>query len=179
MGMLSIEANKRFLVDRVIKDATKDADGLFVKYDDLNYKNKTLERENKELKETNQYLEKVNTQHVEKIEALKKELPRKNSKEYNEAVKGDSSYPDKWDSANRAKKDARSVAHTYFDRIVKYAFPKAKEESEAEGSAVSDTTKDIEQLNTLIKRLEKAESRPYDLAQVINNLKVTLALIHE
>ncbi len=70
---LSIEANKRFLVDRVIKDASKEADGLFIKYDDLNYKNKTLERENKELKETNQYLEKVNVQHVEKIEALKKE----------------------------------------------------------------------------------------------------------
>ena len=39
--------------------------------------------------------------------------------------------------------------------------------------------KDIELLNTFIKRLEKAEARPYDLAQVINNLKVTLALIHE
>ncbi len=70
---LSIEANKRFLVDRVIKDATKEADALFTKYDDINYKSKSLERENKQLKETNQYLEKVSAQHVEKIEQLKKE----------------------------------------------------------------------------------------------------------
>jgi phosphoenolpyruvate carboxylase len=110
-------------------------------------------------------------------EALAKDLPRKGSKEYNEHASTNANYVELWKDANDAKKDARATAHTYFNRIVSYAFP--KEPSESEGSTVSDTTKDIELLNGLIKRLEKAESRPYDLAQVINNLKVTLALIHE
>ncbi len=70
---LSIEANKRFLIDRVISDASKETDGFIMKYDNLNYNNKILERENKELKETNQYLEKINSQNIEKIDNLKKE----------------------------------------------------------------------------------------------------------
>lgn len=108
-------------------------------------------------------------------EALAKDLPRKGSKEYNELTDSNKAL---WADANQAKKDARSVADTYFKRIVKYAFPTEKVEGE-DAPKVSDTTKDIELLNNLIKRLEKAESRPYDIAQVINNLKVTLALVHE
>ena len=106
-------------------------------------------------------------------EALAKDLPRKGSKEFNELTDSNKAL---WADANQAKKDARSVADTYFKRIVKYAFPTEKVESE-DAPKASDTTKDIELLNNLIKRLEKAESRPYDIAQVINNLKVTLALI--
>jgi hypothetical protein len=107
-------------------------------------------------------------------EALNKDIPRKGSKEFNAL---DVSGLALWESVNQAKKDARSTLNTYFKRVIKYAFPS---ENEAEEKAqVSDVTKDIELLNGLIKRLEKAEGRPYDLAQVINNLKVTLALIHE
>ena len=82
------------------------------------------------------------------------------------------------ETVNQAKKDARSTLGVYYKRVIKYAFPTEAEESE-DKPEVSDVTKDIELINALIKRLEKAESRPYDLAQVINNLKVTQALIHE
>jgi hypothetical protein len=108
-------------------------------------------------------------------EALAKDIPRKGSKEYN--ALGESGLA-LWESVNQAKKDARSTIGVYFKRVISYAFPSEKTEGE-EKAQVSDVTKDIELLNGLIKRLEKAESRPYDLAQVINNLKVTLALIHE
>jgi hypothetical protein len=108
-------------------------------------------------------------------EALAKDIPRKGSKEFNAL---DQSGLALWEAVNQAKKDARSTLGVYFKRVIKYAFPAEKEEAE-EKSEVSDTTKDIEMLNNLIKRLEKAEGRPYDLAQVINNLKVTQALIHE
>ncbi len=107
-------------------------------------------------------------------EALNKDIPRKGSKEYNAL---DNSGLALWESVNQAKKDARSTLGVYFKRVIKYAFPSAEETEEK--AQVSDTTKDIEMLNNLIKRLEKAEGRPYDLAQVINNLKVTQALIHE
>ena len=107
-------------------------------------------------------------------EALNKDIPRKGSKEFNAL---DASGLALWESVNQAKKDARSTLGVYFKRVVKYAFPSAEEAEEK--PQVSDTTKDIEMLNNLIKRLEKAEGRPYDLAQVINNLKVTQALIHE
>ena len=107
-------------------------------------------------------------------EALAKDIPRKGSKEYNAY---DQSALALWESVNQAKKDARSTIGVYYKRVIKYAFP--AEESEEEKPSVSDVTKDIELLNAFIKRLEKAEARPYDLAQVINNCKVTLALIHE
>ena len=108
-------------------------------------------------------------------EALGKDIPRKGSKEFNAL---DQSGLDLWESVNQAKKDARSTLGVYFKRVIKYAFPAEVEESE-DKPEVSEVTKDIELLNALIKRLEKAEGRPYDLAQVINNLKVTQALIHE
>lgn len=107
-------------------------------------------------------------------EALAKDIPRKGSKEFNAL---DSSGLALWETVNQAKKDARSTLGVYYKRVIKYAFP--SEEQAEDKPAVSDVTKDIELLNNLIKRLEKAEERPYDLAQVINNLKVTLALVHE
>jgi hypothetical protein len=108
-------------------------------------------------------------------EALAKDIPRKGSKDFNAL---DSNGLALWESVNQAKKDARSTLGVYFKRVIKYAFPSEQVESE-DKPEVSDVTKDIEMLNALIKRLEKAEGRPYDLAQVINNLKVTQALIHE
>jgi len=109
-------------------------------------------------------------------EALAKDIPRKNSKEFNAL---DSNGVALWESINQAKKDARSVVSTYYKRILKYAFGSDDKTEGDEVAKPSDTTKDIEILNNFIKRLEKSENRPYDVAQVINNLKVTLPLIHE
>jgi hypothetical protein len=61
--------------------------------------------------------------------ALAVDLPRMNSKAYKEVCSRDASYPEKWELANQAKKDARSTIETCYKRIVKYAFPKEKTES--------------------------------------------------
>jgi hypothetical protein len=62
-------------------------------------------------------------------QALAVDLPRKGSKDYNAKFSVDTSYADKWELANQAKKDARSTCETYFKRVVKYAFPPEKKES--------------------------------------------------
>jgi hypothetical protein len=59
-------------------------------------------------------------------QALAVDLPRKGSKDYNELSQANQA---KWETANQAKKDARSVADTYFSRVLGYAFPKPKAES--------------------------------------------------
>lgn len=70
---LSIEANYRFLIDKLLKDKDRELDNLYNKYDDFNYKIKNLERTNVELTKTNDYLTKSNSEYVEKIESLKNE----------------------------------------------------------------------------------------------------------
>jgi hypothetical protein len=53
-------------------------------------------------------------------QALAVDLPRKGSKDYNELSQANQA---KWETANQAKKDARSVADTYFSRVLGYAWP--------------------------------------------------------
>jgi hypothetical protein len=43
-----------------------------------------------------------------------------NSKEYNELTDSQKTL---WEDTNKAIKDARSTCNTYFNRVVKYAFP--------------------------------------------------------
>jgi len=97
--------------------------------------------------------------------ALNTELPRKGSKEYNELSDTEKA---QWEDVNQAKKDARSTCGTYFSRVLSYAFPKVKDDSNE--PKASDETKDLEMLNALIKRLEKAESRPYLITDVLFHL---------
>lgn len=68
---MSIEANYRFLIDRIMKDQERELDNLYTKYDDLNYKVKGIERTNQDLTQKNEYLTKSNTEYVKKIESLK------------------------------------------------------------------------------------------------------------
>ena len=75
---LSIESNKRFLVDNLLKKNNFEIDQLYTKFDDLNYKTKTLERSNNDLKQSNEYLNKSNDQYVKKIEELKKDNEKLN-----------------------------------------------------------------------------------------------------
>ena len=53
-------------------------------------------------------------------QALATELPRMGSKEYNELTDSQKTL---WEDTNKAKKDARSTCSTYFNRVVRYAFP--------------------------------------------------------
>ena len=77
---LTIEANYRYLIDKMLKDKEKELDNLYTKFDDINYKVKGFEKNNQELIKTNQelikkneYLIKSSDQYVGKIEELKTE----------------------------------------------------------------------------------------------------------
>ncbi len=75
---LSIESNKRFLVNKVIEKTNKELDEIYTKYDENKYTIKKLEKENKQLIEENTYLQKTNTDYAKKVEELKEE--NKNTK---------------------------------------------------------------------------------------------------
>lgn len=70
---LSIEANKRFLINKVILGNSKELDQAYTKLDETKYNLRSLEKKNKELVETNTYLEKINGEYSKKIEDLKEE----------------------------------------------------------------------------------------------------------
>lgn len=70
---LSIEANKRFLINKVMAKNERELDDVYNKLDENKHNMRTLERKNKELTESNTYLEKVNGEFGRKIEELKEE----------------------------------------------------------------------------------------------------------
>jgi len=97
--------------------------------------------------------------------ALAVELPRKGSKEYKAL---DAAGVAKWEAANRAKIDARSTADTYFARVVKYAFPTEKSESDSGESPKTQETKIAEALTAIIGKMEKGESLNFDVVAALN-----------
>ena len=103
-------------------------------------------------------------------QALALELPRKGSKEYNAL---DQSGVSRWEAANQAKKDARAISHTMFNRIMGYAFPREK----AEGGTKTLKTRLIDMLSDAIGKIEKAEDPDFDPVQALAHLKAALAVI--
>jgi hypothetical protein len=101
--------------------------------------------------------------------ALAKELPRKGSADYVAFVGAHG--VQLWEDVNQAKKDARATAHTYFARVVSYAFPKAKTES----APTPTKTKIVELINDAIKKVQKDESPDYDAPTLIAQLQAALA----
>jgi hypothetical protein len=105
-------------------------------------------------------------------EALAKDLPRKGSKEYEALTESNKAL---WDKSNQAKKDARSVADTYFKRITKYAFPSEK----AETTPRTLKTRCNEELTALIKAVEKAEDCPFDAVAFIKMANDLLTVVNK
>jgi len=101
-------------------------------------------------------------------QALAKELPRKGSKEYNAL---DQSGRDTWEAANQAKKDARAIAHTYFARLVSYAFPKEKTETAPRELRLRVS----EELIALIKACQKSEDAFDGIVECIAHMEKALA----
>lgn len=106
-------------------------------------------------------------------QALAKDLPRKGSADYVAFVGAHGA--DAWEVANQAKKDARSVAHTMFARVVKYAFPSEKTET---------TPRDLktrlnEELAALVKACQKAEAASFDVGATITALEAALSVINK
>jgi hypothetical protein len=105
--------------------------------------------------------------------ALAKELPRKGSADYVAFVGAHGA--DHWDTLNTAKKDARATAHTYYSRIVKYAFPAEKTES-----APRDLkTRLNEEIAALVKACQKSEGASFDLGATIAALEATLTIVNK
>jgi len=104
--------------------------------------------------------------------ALAKELPRKGSADYVAFVGAHGVQA--WEDANQAKKDARSIAHTYFTRVVGYAFPKEKTESES----IDLKTKLQTQIGDLIKKCQKAEAASFHISSVLEGLQATLKALN-
>ena len=71
---LSIEANKRYLINRVIADESRGIDEVYTKLDDAKYNLRSVEKKNVELVEENNYLKKVNQENTTKISQLKEEV---------------------------------------------------------------------------------------------------------
>ena len=105
-------------------------------------------------------------------QALDKELSRKNSAEFNAL---DDAGKQAWETANKAKKDARAIAHTMFTRVVRYAFPAEKKER----APTALKTRLQNELASLIKACEKSEGEDFDVAGTINNLRATLAFVNK
>ena len=101
--------------------------------------------------------------------ALAKELPRKGSADYVAFVGAHG--VQLWEDVNQAKKDARATAHTYFARVVSYAFPKDKKES----APTPTKTKIVELINDAIKKVQKDETPEYDATTLIAQLQLALA----
>lgn len=68
---LSIEANYRFLIDRLLREKETELDKIYEKFDNVNYEYKNVEMKNKELLEENNFLKRSSSQYVENIETLK------------------------------------------------------------------------------------------------------------
>jgi len=106
--------------------------------------------------------------------ALLVELPRKNGKEFTAL---DAAGRDAWEIANQAKKDARATCDTYFARIVKYAFPKDKAESDTTPTSLK--TKIQETIADLVKKCEKAEGADFDLVATLAALQNVLTVVNK
>ena len=103
--------------------------------------------------------------------ALVRELPRKGSADYVAFAAAHGA--DAWETANQAKRDARSIAHTMFSRVVGYAFPKTK----ADRVPTPTTTKLVELINDAIKRAQKDEAPTYDVSTLVGHLTAALATV--
>ena len=106
--------------------------------------------------------------------ALSIELPRKNGKEY---AALDAEGRAAWEHVYQAKKDARSTCDTYFTRIVKYAFPKDKTESDNVPTSLK--TKIQETIADLVKKCEKAEGADFDLVATLAALQNVLTVVNK
>jgi hypothetical protein len=106
--------------------------------------------------------------------ALARELPRKNGKEYKAL---DDAGRKEWQTALDAKKIARSTADEYFKRVLKYAFPTIKQESDDEGETATLKTKLAKMLADAIGKCEKAEAPDFDVSATLTGLRAALAAV--
>ena len=110
----------------------------------------------------------------EAVKVIKAELPRKGTKDWNDAG---ATQQAAWTAMNDAKKTVRGKGSVYFGRVVKYAFPS---EAEAEPAAKRDLkTRLNEELSALIKACQKSEGETFDVDMVVGHLESALKYINK
>jgi len=110
----------------------------------------------------------------EAVKVIKAELPRKGTKDWNDAG---ATQQAAWTAMNDAKKTVRGKGSVYFGRVVKYAFPS---EAEAEPAAKRDLkTRLNEELSALIKACQKSEGETFDVGMVVGHLESALKYINK
>ena len=107
-------------------------------------------------------------------DAMSKDLPRKGSADYVAYVGAHGAQA--WETANQAKKDARSTADTYFNRIVKYAFPAEKADTDSTPKTLETRLTTL--INDAIGKCEKAEAPSFDVNETLKHLRAALALVN-
>lgn len=110
--------------------------------------------------------------------ALAVELPRKNSKEFKALDAGAQA---QWVVSNDAKIAARATFETYFKRVLKYAFPTPKNDSDdsddSDKSPKTLETKLAEAIADCIGKIEKAEAPAFDTVAALAGLRAALAVV--
>lgn len=108
--------------------------------------------------------------------ALNTDLVRKNSKEFQAY---DSNMRAQWQESKTAKDTARQIADVYFNRVVGYAFPKSKVETETDSIATDLKTKINEQISNMIKKCQKTENANFDVNATIQALQNVLTVVNK
>lgn len=107
--------------------------------------------------------------------ALTVELPRKNSKEFKALDAGAQA---RWETDNKAKISARATFETYFKRVLSYAFPAPKANSDdSDKSTKALETKLAALINDAIGKIEKAEAPAFDAVTALAGLRAALAAV--
>ena len=110
----------------------------------------------------------------EAVKVIRAEVPRKGSKDWNEAG---ATQQAAWTAMNEAKKTVRGKGSVYFGRVVKYAFPS---ETESEPAAKRDLkTRLNEELSALIKACQKSEGETFDIGMVIGHLESAMKYVNK
>ena len=110
----------------------------------------------------------------EAVKVIKAELPRKGTKDWNDAGAAQQAA---WSAMNEAKKTVRGKGSVYFGRVVKYAFPSDEESTPAAKRDLK--TRFNEDLAALIKAGQNAEHPPFDVGMVIGHLESALKYVNK
>jgi len=108
------------------------------------------------------------------LRVIRAEVPRKGSKEWSGAT---SEQQAAWSQLNDAKKTVRGKGSVYFGRVVEYAFPSDTDKGPTQARDLK--TRLNEELASLVKACQKAESASFDIGATIRALEATLAVINK
>ena len=109
------------------------------------------------------------------IKVIRAEVPRKGSKDWNEATTEQRAA---WSQLNDAKKTVRGKGSVYVGRVSKYAFP--SDPADKGPTAPRDLkTRFNEEIAALIKAAQKAEQPSFDVGPVIGHLEAALKYVNK